>query len=88
VIFKLHKQVQKDLKKIKNRDVLIRFKEFLKEIADAPSLLDINGIKKIKGEKNYYRYKFGDYRAGFKLEDNQILILKVAHRKEIYRYFP
>ncbi len=45
-------------------------------------------IKPIKGFKNFYRIKLGDYRIGFKKEDGTIIFMRVKHRKDIYRYFP
>ena len=86
--FRLNKQVEKDLRKINNQRLLIQLREFLEKVKEASSINELSGIKKIKGERVYYRYRAGDYRIGFKIEDNEILILKVAHRKEIYRYFP
>lgn len=86
--FKLNKQVEKDLKKIRDKSVLIDFKKFLEKINEVSTVYELNQVNKIKGEKKYFRYRFGDYRVGFKLEGNEILILKLAHRKEIYRYFP
>jgi mRNA interferase RelE/StbE len=32
-----------------------------------------------------YRFRVGDYRVIFDLEDEKIVILRVGHRKEIYR---
>ncbi|MBZ1345503.1 MAG: type II toxin-antitoxin system RelE/ParE family toxin [Candidatus Nealsonbacteria bacterium] len=32
-----------------------------------------------------YRFRMGDYRALFDLENNKIIILKVGHRKDIYK---
>lgn len=86
--FRLNKQVEKDLRKINNQRLLIQLREFLEKVKEASSINELSGIKKIKGERVYYRYRAGDYRIGLKIEDNEILILKVAHRKEIYRYFP
>jgi mRNA interferase RelE/StbE len=45
--------------------------------------------KRLSGEFNdYYRFRIGDYRALFKLNNSQQLIilamLRVKHRKEIY----
>jgi len=88
VKFRLNKQVEKDLKKIKDKNILIQIKKFLEEVKTASSVQELNGIKKIKGERYYYRHRFGDYRIGFKLDDNELLILKIAHRKDIYRNFP
>jgi len=45
-------------------------------------------IKKLKGFKDYYRIKVRNFRIGFKKKDNEIVFMKVLHRKDIYRYFP
>lgn len=45
-------------------------------------------VGKIKGFKNYYRVKIGNYRIGFKKLDGRIIFMRVLHRKDIYKYFP
>ncbi|HAO49122.1 MAG TPA: hypothetical protein DCR35_07360 [Runella sp.] len=43
----------------------------------------------MQGFQSFYRIRMGDYRVGFELTDpTTILLIMVAHRKEIYRYFP
>jgi len=32
-----------------------------------------------------YRFRIGDYRVIFDIEENEIVILRVGHRKDIYR---
>jgi mRNA interferase RelE/StbE len=32
-----------------------------------------------------YRFRIGDYRVIFDLEDDDIVILRIGHRREIYR---
>lgn len=32
-----------------------------------------------------YRFRIGDYRALFDLENHTIIILKIGHRKEVYK---
>lgn len=32
-----------------------------------------------------YRFRIGDYRVVFDLEGDQIVILRVGHRREIYK---
>ena len=32
-----------------------------------------------------YRFRIGDYRAIFDLEGNEIVVLRVGHRKDIYK---
>ena len=38
-----------------------------------------------QSELGSYRFRIGDYRVVFDLEEDQIVILRVGHRREIYR---
>jgi mRNA interferase RelE/StbE len=78
VKFRLNKQVEKDLRKIKEKKVLLQVKRFFEDIKESSSINDLTQIKTLKGKRNYYRYRFGDYRIGFKIEENEVLILKIA----------
>ena len=44
-------------------------------------------IKKIKGADYLYRFRVGEYRVVYECRDTVLLILviKVGHRKEVYR---
>ncbi len=44
------------------------------------------GCKKLKGYKDLWRIRVGDYRVVYRLEDvgAKITIIRVAHRKEVY----
>jgi len=44
------------------------------------------GVKKLKGNRQYYRIRVGDYRIMYRIRDDVliVLIVKVAHRKEAY----
>ena len=54
--------------------------------AKAPS--ELRKIEKMRGYKNSYKARFGDYRVGFRLTHDSIVCERVLHRKEIYRFFP
>lgn len=45
------------------------------------------GVKKISGEENLYRIRWGDYRVVYQVreKDRIVLIAKIGHRREIYR---
>lgn len=47
-------------------------------------------LEKLKGYKDKYKVRIGDYRIGITIsKDTQTLIFeRIAHRKEIYRFFP
>ena len=41
--------------------------------------------KLIDSKLGQYRYRIGDHRVIFDLDKNSIVVLKIGHRKEIYR---
>lgn len=45
-----------------------------------------SGCKKLKGFKNAYRIRVGDYRIIYEVEDKilRIIIIAIGHRKDIY----
>ena len=70
-----------------DKPVQKRIKEKLELLASDPEALRSN-IKPLKGEfKNKYRLKVGSYRVIYQKEDERLLILivRIGHRKEVYR---
>ena len=58
---------------------------------DLPSFKSLSECKKIermKGYPGFYKVRFGDYRVGLHIEGDTLVLERVLHRKEIYRYFP
>jgi len=51
-------------------------------------LLEIDGLKKLKGEQEAYRLRIGEYRLGFLLRSGDVVLVRFLDRKNIYRYFP
>ena len=74
--------VVKQLKKIPENDR----KRIVKAIDSLASLPLPSDVKKLKGYE-FYRIRSGDYRIIYSIENKKlvILIIKVAHRKEVYR---
>lgn len=46
-----------------------------------------NGCKKLSGAKNAYRVRVGEYRIVYEIYDGVlvIIVIRVAHRREVYR---
>ncbi len=46
-----------------------------------------DGVKKLAGDENLWRIRVGDYRIVYEIHDRRlvVLILRVAHRKDVYR---
>ena len=78
---------EKDLKRIKDEKLLIRVKQIIEEIKQANDLDNIKSLKKMKGYDTFYRIRLGDYRIGIEVEE-EVIITRLLHRKDIYRYFP
>lgn len=79
----------KDLRtRRKDRDFLDHVKEVVEEVEQAQDLSELSNLKKLKGESDYYRIRFGNFRIGVKVEADQIIFIRVLHRRDIYRYFP
>jgi mRNA interferase RelE/StbE len=48
----------------------------------------LTDCKKLTGYKTAYRIRMGQYRIGFYYENKTAELVRILHRKEIYRYFP
>ena len=57
-------------------------------LPELTSFSDSQKIESMKGYKNYFKVRFGNYRIGLEKRGENIIIKRVLHRKEIYRYFP
>lgn len=80
---------KRDLKKIKDKDVLEKVKEVIEEVENIRKIGEFKGeLKKLRTGSNHWRIKVGDYRIGLKIEKNSVIFVRVLHRKDIYKYFP
>lgn len=59
-----------------------RIIEKLKLLENGPFSLP---YKKIKGRENTYRIRSGDFRVIYSIHKNEIRVLKIGHRKGIYK---
>jgi mRNA-degrading endonuclease RelE of RelBE toxin-antitoxin system len=78
----------KDLKAVQDRALQQRVKAMIEQIEHCEHLHELNQVKSIEGERDYYRIRIGDYRLGLFLDGDTVILVRFLHRKEIYRYFP
>jgi len=78
----------KDLRKLSDQTVLEKALDVVKQFEKAQSLKEISSIKKLKGKHSYYRKRLGNYRIGFSFQNEEIVIYRFLHRKDMYKYFP
>ncbi|MCX6149176.1 MAG: type II toxin-antitoxin system RelE/ParE family toxin [Ignavibacteriales bacterium] len=70
-------------------ELRIPIEEFIFDVL--PGLNNIYKSKKIeqlKGYHNFFKVLIGNYRIGLRKEGENIILERILHRKEIYKYFP
>ncbi len=74
---------RKAIKSIKRLppDIKERVREVIMRLNDFPLGLD---VRKIKGTKNKYRVRVGDYRIIIELQKNMITVIDVLPREKAY----
>jgi mRNA interferase RelE/StbE len=75
------KSVQRDLKKLGKTEARRILDQLETELSKKP---DSNPI--LKGEfAGLRKYRIGDYRIIYALMDKDVVVLRIGHRKEVYR---
>lgn len=85
---KVHKTFLKELAAIPAKQ-RIKIEKFLfDEISVIEDPFKIPNLKKLKGYTQFYRIRFGNYRAGIRIENDTVIFERILHRKDIYKYYP
>ena len=85
---KFTKPFEKDLKAMTNKSAVLKIDEIIEAVKITDSLSNFPGLKILKGYKDCYRIRIGNFRLGLQLDGKVIWLARLMHRKEIYRYFP
>ena len=83
-----HKSFERDLRKVRDRNLLDRVEAVLVGLESSESLDSIANVKVMKGHPEYFRIRIGDYRLGLKRIDGGVRIIRFLSRGDIYRKFP
>jgi mRNA interferase RelE/StbE len=78
----------KDVDKINDETVREKIADVIDAVILAQRPSDIQNIKKMKGTKNAFRIRVGNYRIGVLIENDTVKFARVALRKDIYDIFP
>jgi mRNA interferase RelE/StbE len=71
------------------KDVRQRIETFVfEELPKIQTISEIGKIEKMQGYEGYYKIRFGSYRVGLEVDNQEIIVQIVMHRREIYRFFP
>lgn len=82
------KSFVRDLKNIKDAELLKRIRDVIELVEAAEHLDHVGNLKKMAGTSSYYRIRVGDYRLGVVVEGESIEFVRCLPRKDLYRYFP
>jgi len=83
-----HKSFERDLRRVRDRNLLERVEAVLVELEGSETLDSISNIKAMKGHPDYFRVRIGDFRLGFRRIDDGVRIIRFLSRGDIYRKFP
>jgi mRNA interferase RelE/StbE len=89
MIVLFERSFSRSLEKLQDKQVKTRVKSLIILMEKIKSISELSGLKAIKGHLGFYRIRLGDYRVGIEItQNNEILLILVAHRKDIYKRFP
>ena len=85
-IIKFRPAVEKNLRDLPKKE-LIRIKRKIESLSE--NLPDRSSTK-MKGNNKFHKIRVGDYRIIYEIHDDTlvILVVKVGHRKDIYKHLP
>ena len=75
------RRANRDIKRL-DEQIRLRIKKQLEFLSKSPLTYAEKLTSSSIGD---YRFRVGDYRVIFDIDENKIVILKVGHRREIYR---
>ncbi len=88
MIVKVSKNFEKDLAKINDKKLKQAVFDIVKLVQQVPDLRGIPQLKKLKGHKEFYRIRLGQFRAGIAITKDTIEFLVLDNRKDVYKRFP
>jgi mRNA interferase RelE/StbE len=72
------------------QEIQTRVEPIVFEELETENPFELGFLEKMKGYVDKYKFRVGDYRVGLTIDkENQIIVCeRIAHRREIYRFFP
>jgi mRNA interferase RelE/StbE len=78
----------KDLDQLKDKKLRNKVAVIIDGCKNAKGLYDIRNLKKLEGFDRYFRIRAGDFRIGIEFTGQVLRFLRIANRKDIYKFFP
>ena len=78
---------ERDLKKL-SKKIQLQVLEVYMDLKSAENLSEILKVKKMVGYKDAYRVKIGDFKLGFFMDEDEVILARILNRRDIYKFFP
>ena len=88
MIVEASEQFLDDIKNLRDNKIKQRLLDKIEFLESVHSLQSVPQIKKMKGFSDAWRIRIGDYRLGFRLIGDTIVLGRFLSRQQIYRFFP
>ena len=82
------KSFLKDIETLGDESTRDGVRKVIAQVEQASALHEIQNVKKLRRDTQYYRIRIGEYRLGLLLQEDTVVFVRCLHRKDIYRYLP
>ncbi|MCA6380017.1 MAG: type II toxin-antitoxin system RelE/ParE family toxin [Cytophagales bacterium] len=82
------KSFLKSVQSVRDKKLRELIVQCINEVETASAIQSVSNIKRLKGHREYYRIRLGNYRIGLKVESDVVLFVVFENRKDIYKNFP
>ena len=78
----------RDMRRERNSDLRRRVERTIEQLQNAPSVASVPGLASMKGYPNHYRVRVGEYPLGIVVDGDTAILVRLLHRRDVYRHFP
>ena len=82
------RKFQKQVADCNDQRVKSEIRKIIELAENAKSVSEIRNLKKLKGHKNFFRIRLGDYRIGIQAIETKVIFAAFDRRSNIYKNFP
>ena len=79
---------ERDIGLIRNQSIRERIEKAIEQIERIDNFTEASNIKKLRAGGNHFRIRVGDYRLGFRLENDTVVFTRCLPRRDFYQQFP
>ena len=78
----------RDIGRISNQSIRARIEKAIEQIERIDNFTEASNVKKLRAGGNHFRIRVGNYRIGFRLENDTVVFTRCLPRRDFYQRFP